>query len=302
MKKPIYLALGCILVFLAAFVWIAAELFTSPNDPNVNVASSSSSLDELEPEQLKVLAEIAKRRVSAAPEDEHPSDDYLNGRLDAIRATEYFQVSRAEAERLNIDVIWDMLVKQRGHLTEAQRARYNELHIVPWNPRTGEDCSVPEGGCDVLYEREPRHPYELLSLEQLRSLPEDDPAAPLHIPRKDRFLTLQEVVDLYVRAAALANKPGDLLQYGYWVGNGKNLDALRFKYVTELIAFEMGDERARPSQRRAEIEKLIFSEGSNVKPKEFLAHAEDEAASHLARMDHIRRSVFGLPLSRRNER
>jgi hypothetical protein len=279
-------------VFIGGLIGVL--LFPTSNQqvsPNNSLAQSNKGLTQPETERAVELSEPpAPRQLAPELQDQSPA-------LDEVSSAHYFRRSEAEAAFFEWDVTHDMLVKRSGRLTESQRERYNELHIIAWNPRVGADCTVPDGGCSVIYERDPSHPYELLSLEELEELPIDDVAAPYFIARKAKTLSIPEIIRLVAKSAALADKPGDLLQYGYYAGVRGTPDAVRTKYITELIAYEMGDERSRPGERRAELEAMLDREGAS----NFVESANEEAEMILKEMELTRQTVFGLPLSRRKE-
>ncbi|MDA1302089.1 MAG: hypothetical protein O2868_18675 [Proteobacteria bacterium] len=202
------------------------------------------------------------------------------------------------------ELLNDMFTRRSGTLSPQQVERFNELHIVPWNPKIAEDCEeiltpVPGTRCRDVYERPHSHDYEALSIEELRSMPAHDAAAPYYLALKTSpSISRDEVLDLMYRAAAMADKPGELLQYSTWLAASgkKGAEDLRVRYVLEKVASAMGDERSRPELIWQDIESVA---SKLEDPQKFLEQAESDVAARLASMNRARLEVFGLPITMR---
>ncbi|MEM7364199.1 MAG: hypothetical protein AAF525_09245 [Pseudomonadota bacterium] len=204
------------------------------------------------------------------------------------------------------DPTYDMLTTRTGYLTPAQRERYNELHIIPWNPKVGDDCSqapvtsVVSRVCKPVYETRYSHHYEQLSYAELEEL-HGDPAALYYLSRKGDHLPTEERIRLVIEAAAISGKPGELLSIGRVLrqrqgGSMTSEDVIRTKHALEIVAAEMGDERADVERSRSQIIELLGERA----PKE-LEISEQEAVQILNEMNLVSVGTVGFPTPRGGE-
>ncbi len=141
-------------------------------------------------------------------------------------------------------------------------ARYNELHVLPWNPITHFECqdtakevlgnNSPVTSCQAVRERPP-HDYFSMNKEDVAELAYADPVAALVMGRTEN--APEQQFNYYLRASALSGKPGpllDLVYRRYAPVDGAISDAqgakvrAKYRYVLEKLASEMGDGRAKP--------------------------------------------------------
>ncbi|MCR9279393.1 MAG: hypothetical protein NXH85_15660 [Pseudomonadaceae bacterium] len=139
----------------------------------------------------------------------------------------------------------DMVTDRLSAPSLEQIERYNALHILPWNPVVGQDCSGASG-CEVL-RRDPPHPYFAASEASLDEIRYSDPVAALVLARRatDEGSRLQN----YLAAVALSGKPGPLLElaYGHYeADDGDDPAHAQRRAVLEAVALTLGDERADP--------------------------------------------------------
>lgn len=139
----------------------------------------------------------------------------------------------------------DMVTDRLSAPSQAQIERYNELHILPWNPVVARDCSQADA-C-IVVRRDPEHAYFSASDERLAEIRYRDPVAALVLAR--RALDDGSQLQNYIAAAALSGKPGPLLElaYGHYDDSESSDPAERQRRaVLEAVAARLGDERANP--------------------------------------------------------
>ncbi len=169
-----------------------------------------------------------------------------------------------------------MLVTGLGRFTEEEIARYDRLHVLPFNPAVGRDCEdrpdpqLPGHSytrCTTERER-PAHPYGELDDEALLSLAEHDAVAALMLGR--RVVGEDERLYWHLRAAALSEKSGPLMalaEQRYGVAFDLRLvdgelrrvprpDRIATRAALDAVAGRMGDPRANPERWRQMIRSL----------------------------------------------
>jgi hypothetical protein len=105
---------------------------------------------------------------------------------------------------------------------------------------------------------------------------------------------------LIVRAAALADKPGELLQWAYWTrvtsrSYEKNLAGHRLRLTLATVTSAMGDERSRPDVREDALREFLELNGSHS--EEQIQSAKTKATELLEEMNRTRMEVLGLPIT-----
>ncbi|MDA0788632.1 MAG: hypothetical protein O2780_04135 [Proteobacteria bacterium] len=282
---------------------------SSPAMPPATDKIDSTATKTAEPTVLTVMVPAAPTVMAHDGSDSPVIDD---GNLGRVTKSSYYQLEYPEetADQMRTtDPVMDMFFSRTGTLTALQRERYNELHIVPWNPVVEHDCSVPSSeelppgarSCKPVAERQFDHPYSLLTTRQLREMG-NDPAAILMLAKRPEEVPLDREQRLaeYARASAIADKPGELLQFAYWAmvhrpGKEAALRSKRTRYVLERVTQQMGDERSQPEARRAEFEEALELHGMNAKQE--LEAADIESERLLDQMNQTRLEVLGLPIT-----
>ncbi len=301
-----------IIVVIAGALLVLYLAFRGAPGP-VAASSAGAPADVNAPRETGAASQLIAVPSDSSRPATHPDDpDVDEGDLGHLTRSGYYNLPYPEeiARKTHaMEPLVDMFMGRRGTLTPAQRDRYNELHIVPWNPVVGQDCSASPGHelppgvryCKPISERQVDHPYRLLSTEQLRAM-EDDPAAILLLARRDDEipLTKEERFVEYTKAAALADKPGELLLFAYGAmlhrpGVEAKLDSRRTRYVIETVTHAMGDERSQPDSRRNEYVETLLEHGDD--PDAALAAAEAESKRLLDEMNQTRLRVMGLPIT-----
>jgi hypothetical protein len=303
MVKPLVSLVGVVLV--SSLIWV-----TYRSDESSIVPSSPSSVDQTA-DAVNSPGALAESDTSVHAKAQPTSEPLAvpNSRdLSKIARVSYF-VGEPEpfAEFRKQDPIADMFIYRAGRLTNEQRERYNELHIVPWNPKVADDCSVPASpslgngtSCHPVFERPDSHPYDAYTLEQVESLPDHDEAKAYFTAMKSAAtISKEDAVDLFLESTALANKPGELLQYSYWISHGgiRTVDDHRFVYIMRKIAATMGDERSDPEAARAEL-RSAFGQ-SDEENNKFLIEVDEEISRRLAEMNRRRLELIGLPITQK---
>ncbi len=215
------------------------------------------------------------------------------GDLSRVTSFSYFRPPYVSQD----NVVFNMLLTQTGRLSPHQIERFNELHILPWNPLKT-DCRIGEL-CDQR-ERRVAHPYEDLSIEELRSMPDHDAAVQLVLARKDPDLDRHTRMEATLRASALASKPGPLLWQSRMLGSPpgtqplEDFDDAYLRYMLETVGALLGDERSEPEARRADLAVTLRHNGVNV--AEALAEADVKVTHQLTDLSNFRRVHFGVPL------
>lgn len=211
--------------------------------------------------------------------------------------------------RKRFDTHYDpMIVVARGEFSDAEIAAYDDLHILPFNRVTGENCTEEQSVyapnvfgtvCEISRERPP-HPYELLDSDALISLSDHDSVAALMLGKRTR--DDEERIKYYLRAVALSDKPGPLLslaekQYSSYIEPVTteeqytlvgHPDILVKRLALETLAERMGDPRANPDRWRKNVEDQAF-----VDPNKIFAEANQLTEDWLANMRDIQQSVTG---------
>jgi hypothetical protein len=210
------------------------------------------------------------------------------------------------------DPILDMLIHRLGRLTPAQVERYNELHIIPWNQITQYECQSPsteeiemtQGGivstCLPHYAR-PHHPYAALSRDELQDLQNEDAERAYFIARRSSLLYTSRgtTIQAHGRAAALAAKPGPLLELSYRVSLDPGMhedpvSASMIRYMLEFVADSMGDERSMVEQRYFEMLEVAAAVG--VEKGSVTGDVNKWIDNFRDEMKEQRRSTLGLEL------
>lgn len=225
------------------------------------------------------------------------------------RGTNSMVIPGAQEPRGGADPGFDpMLVTGLGRFTEEEIARYNRLHVLPFNPAVGRDCEDrpdPDfpgrsySRCTTVREH-PAHPYGELDDEALLSLAEHDAVAALMLGR--RVAREDERLYWYLRAAALSEKSGPLMalaEQRYSTGIDLRLvdgklrrvprpDRIVTRVALDTVAGRMGDPRANPERWR----ELLRS----IAPRRFptyLAQADALVAEFLGTMARTQREITG---------
>jgi hypothetical protein len=201
-----------------------------------------------------------------------------------------------------------MLVTGLGEFTEEEIARYNRLHLLPFNPVIGRSCEdrpdpdfPGRSYTRCTTERvQPGHPYGELDDEALLSLAEHDAVAALMLGR--RVAGEDERLYWYLRAAALSEKSGPLMALAEQryttamdlrVVEGKlrrvpRPDRVAIRLALDTVAGRMGDPRANPDRWR----EVILSLAEDRAPT-YLAQADALVAEFLGAMARTQREITG---------
>jgi len=172
-------------------------------------------------------------------------------------------------------------------VTDEEIAAFNELQVIPFNRVVGQECQSPAPeeipDCRLLREYPP-HPYSYLPKDELLALSETDPVAAVMMGDKMFGAGHAKQLEMYLRAAALSEKPGPILRFdanGINMGNGNRLSL-------HLVAFAMGDPRADPAGWKQILEQL---DPHNI--KQTVATAYVEAEKMLRYMSRVQTEVTG---------
>lgn len=302
---------GVVILIVVALAGVFIWIFGYQVAPEEVVSTATTPEPEMAQEPVppaltpgeQALADLHKKYTFVEPGDN----------LSRISRALYYRMGFNFPEELSVklfgeNILYNMFVAREGLLSPPQRARYDALHIIPWNPKTGDDCSVhpgyelPPGAtmCVPIFERDEPHPYALLSVEDLRAMP-GDPVAVYHLARhKNLQRTREDTFELIVKASALADKSGELLQFAWWQSpeatDPARLEARRLRYVIERVTDAMGDERSEPDAREAEFFESLSLAGVD-NPDEHIELAKAEANALLHDMDRTRREVLGIGLT-----
>jgi len=195
-----------------------------------------------------------------------------------------------------------------GNFSDEEIARYNELHILPFNKAVGEECEeLPHPNftdrtytvCKTIRQF-PEHPYAQLDSEALLELAVDDAVAALMLGRRVR--QEQERLAWYLRAAALSGKSGPLMSLAENRYNAvyqlKNVDgelrpvaqpdSIAVRIALDTVAEKMGDPRANPARWQQALRTAVADD-----PEKYLAHARDLTRQFLESMAQTQREITG---------
>jgi len=201
-----------------------------------------------------------------------------------------------------------MLVMALGNFSDEEIARYDDLHILPFNKAVGQECEeLPHPNfTDRMYTvcktvREfPEHPYAELDTQALRELAVHDQVAALMLGR--RVKQEEQRLSWYLRAAALSGKSGPLMslaQNRYNVVHqlktvdGKfqpvaHPDSIAVRVALDTVAKQMGDPRANPHRWRQALRELAVDD-----PGAYLARADKLVDEFLETMARTQREITG---------
>ena len=191
-------------------------------------------------------------------------------------------------------------------------AAYNRLHVIPFNPTVGEECSpLLLGGtedfpqhtqmnCVPVLEREEHH-YRNLSLEELFDLVETNNDAEAAAIASQHFqMKEQDRLGLAIRAATLSGKSGPILKVSrsYRPNIGSNpttesiVETVAQFLVLENIAALMGDPRAKPDNpvSLTSLEEAGLDQDEIKTLREYIKTSADET---LRRMGEVQRELTG---------
>jgi hypothetical protein len=201
-----------------------------------------------------------------------------------------------------------MLVMALGDFSDEEIARYNDLHILPFNKAVGQDCEeIPHPNfidrtytmCKTVREF-PEHPYAELDTQALMELAVHDQVAALMLGR--RVKDEEQRLSWYLRATALSGKSGPLMslaenRYNV-VHKLKTVDgkyqpvpqpeSLAVRIALGIVAKKMGDPRATPDRWRQTLRELALEDSEN-----YLSRANDLADEFLASMARTQREITG---------
>lgn len=201
-----------------------------------------------------------------------------------------------------------MLVMALGDFSDEEIARYNDLHILPFNRAVGQDCQqLPDPSlfnqsytvCETVRER-PEHPYSQLGTEALMELAVHDQVAALMLGR--RVKREEERLYWYLRAAALSEKSGPLMSLAENRYNApvklQTVDGvqravaqpeqLAVRIALHTVAQKMGDPRAIPAYWQHRLRELA-PRSTDI----YLAQASSLTDEFLQTMAEIQRQITG---------
>jgi hypothetical protein len=201
-----------------------------------------------------------------------------------------------------------MLVMAMGDFSDEEIARYNDLHIVPFNKAIGQECEdLPHPNfVDRTYNvckttREfPEHPYGDLNDQALLELAVTDATAALFLGR--RVKQEQERLRWYLRAAALSEKSGPLMSLAENRYNSVHalktvdgelrsvakFDSVATRIALDTVAQKMGDPRANPGRWQQALREV-----AGDKAAIYLGRADVLVVKFLESMAHTQRDITG---------
>ena len=191
-------------------------------------------------------------------------------------------------------------------------AAYNKLHVIPFNPTVGEECSpLLLGGtedfpqhtqmnCVPVLGREEHH-YRRLRLDELFVLVESNNDAEAAAIASQHFqMEEQDRLGLAIRAATLSGKSGPILKvsrsYSPNIGSNPTTESIvetvaQF-LVLENIAALMGDPRAKPDNpvSLASLKEAGLGQDEIETLRQYIKASADET---LRRMGEVQRELTG---------
>ena len=171
-----------------------------------------------------------------------------------------------------------MRLTHLGGFTQQEIAAFNQLHVIPFNPKVDEVCYDHQTGYDGVgpngdgfisvceeIKQFPEHEYASLDLDALLELAEDDAAAAVFASRQIEELPLK--IGMALQAVALSEKSGPLLElrqreFGSITVEGDQrskddvINDLAHRMVLDKLADLLGDPRARPDEMQAHIKDV----------------------------------------------
>ncbi|MDH3644070.1 MAG: hypothetical protein OES38_18340, partial [Gammaproteobacteria bacterium] len=201
-----------------------------------------------------------------------------------------------------------MLVMALGDFSDEEIARYNDLHILPFNKAVDRDCEEqPHPNfmdrsytvCKTVREF-PEHPYTELDTKALMELAVHDEVAALLLGR--RVKQEEERLYWYLRAAALSEKSGPLMALAAnryssvhtlkpvdgQLRAVEQLDNIAMRIALDTVARKMGDPRANPGQWQRKLRRVAAG-----KADAYLTQADALVAEFLATMAQTQREITG---------
>lgn len=201
-----------------------------------------------------------------------------------------------------------MLVMALGDFSDEEVARYNDLHILPFNKAVDRDCEEqPHPNfvdrtytvCKTVREFS-EHPYTELDTEALLELAVHDEVAALFLGR--RVKQEEERLYWYLRAAALSEKSGPLMALAAnryssvhtlkpvdgQLRAVEQLDNIAMRIALDTVARKMGDPRANPEQWQLKLHDVAAG-----KADAYLAQADALVAEFLTTMAQTQREITG---------
>jgi hypothetical protein len=294
MSNKLTIIFGSVLVIAGGLIAInLMEENSQPNEGGINDSSNSEAIESVGP--LRQVELNTPSQISPDSDLAHVSNE--------ANSVDFGEM------RKRFDTHYDpMIVVARGEFSDAEIAAYNDLHILPFNRVTGENCREEQSQfdsnifakvCEVSRERPP-HPYELLDSNDLISLADHDSVAALVLGQRTK--DAEERIKYYLRAVALSGKSGPLLslaekRYSSFIASvsseeGYTLvghpDQLVNRLALETLAEKMGDPRANPDRWRKAVESQAFED-----PNIIFADASRLTEKWLVNMKDIQQSVTG---------
>lgn len=201
-----------------------------------------------------------------------------------------------------------MLVMALGDFSDEEIARYNDLHILPFNRAIGQECEERPHpnfvdrtytACKTVREY-PEHPYAELNTQALIELAVHDEVAALTLGRRAK--QEQRRLSWYLRAAALSGRSGPLMSLGENRYNQthqlKTVDgefqpvaqphSIAMRIALDTVAKKMGDPRANPERWRRALRELALDD-----PGSYRILADELTREFLEKMARIQREITG---------
>ncbi|MFP6815347.1 MAG: hypothetical protein VB949_06730 [Pseudomonadales bacterium] len=201
-----------------------------------------------------------------------------------------------------------MLVMALGDFSDEEIARYNDLHILPFNRAVGQECEERPHpnfidrtytACKTVREY-PEHPYAELNTQALIELAVHDEVAALILGRRAK--QEERRLSWYLRAAALSGRSGPLMSLGENRYNQTHQlktvggefqpvaqpHSIAIRIALETVAKKMGDPRANPESWQQALRDLALSDGAV-----YQARADELTEELLETMARTQREITG---------
>lgn len=306
-------------ISVAVFVGLLAVYFGGYQNGKSSNPSIDTEQAELVPQRAPVMAQSAQPQSGGDthtqlaqienldPEDVDPAS------IDWEAMKQRYSIGR----ELNIDPMVVGFHGDQGY-TAKEIAAFNKLHVVPFNPKVGEECGPSEPNYDrpnsVPFIRKcvdifkyPKHPFESLPFSELTDLASTDAAAAVFASR--RASEPKDRVAFALQAAALSEKSGPIIEVanrGFSSiflpsddGDVVSADNLMNRIVLEKVAEVLEDPRANPGDWLKHIDDLVetprqrqelieASEAATRQYLEFLIQAQREmtGSTHVWELVH----------------
>jgi hypothetical protein len=170
-----------------------------------------------------------------------------------------------------------MRLTHLGGFTQQEIAAFNQLHVIPFNPKVDEVCHDHQTGYDGVgpngdgfisvceeIKQFPEHEYASLNLDRLLELSEFDAAAAVFASRKAEDLSTK--IGMTLQAVALSEKSGPLLELRQREFNSFAIEGrpkeeivndLVHRIVLEKLADTLGDPRAKPDEMWPVLDEVL---------------------------------------------